>query len=475
LPLRWQKNVRKEAIKMTTIKATKYKFRHLARVIIEAKTPIAVGSGEKDVITDALVATDVNGLPYIPGTALAGVVRSMIGEEKSRKYFGYQEGSKKGQGSEIIFTEAKILNSKGEVIDGLNIKAIDDELLMNYKELPIRQHVNITDKGVAKEHGKFDEQIVFAGTRFSFELEMVSGDKEDENFKTILSQLLNNTFRIGSGTRNGFGEVEVIDLQKRSLDLSDANNLKDYLDKSSALNSDFWSKDYSKPERITNTDEWTEYKLALQPDDFFLFGSGFGDDEADMTPVKGKKVNWSSGKGVLEENLVLIPATSVKGALSHRVAFYYNKLKGFCVREKDGEFVRDKEAECGNKNIAVQTLFGYESQDEKIQQRGNLIFSDIIEKKETKENILNHVSIDRFTGGAIEGALFTEKTSFGKGQTFEMSILAKKDALKDNDVKNALENALKDICSGMLPLGGGVNRGNGVFKESVTKNGEPLQ
>ena len=56
-----------------------------------------------------------------------------------------------------------------------------------------------------------------------------------------------------------------------------------------------------------------------------------------------------------------------------------------------------------------------------------------------------------------------------------MSILAKKDALKDNDVKNALENALKDICSGMLPLGGGVNRGNGVFKESVTKNGEPLQ
>lgn len=302
---------------MTTIKATKYKFRHLARVIIEAKTPIAVGSGEKDVITDALVATDVNGLPYIPGTALAGVVRSMIGEEKSRKYFGYQEGSKKGQGSEIIFTEAKILNSKGEVIDGLNIKAIDDELLMNYKELPIRQHVNITDKGVAKEHGKFDEQIVFAGTRFSFELEMVSGDKEDENFKTILSQLLNNTFRIGSGTRNGFGEVEVIDLQKRSLDLSDANNLKDYLDKSSALNSDFWSKDYSKPERITNTDEWTEYKLALQPDDFFLFGSGFGDDEADMTPVKGKKVNWSSGKGVLEENLVLIPATSVKGAFTY--------------------------------------------------------------------------------------------------------------------------------------------------------------
>ncbi len=460
---------------MTTIKATKYKFRHLARVIIEAKTPIAVGSGEKDVITDALVATDVNGLPYIPGTALAGVVRSMIGEEKSRKYFGYQEGSKKGQGSEIIFTEAKILNSKGEVIDGLNIKAIDDELLMNYKELPIRQHVSISDKGVAKEHGKFDEQVVFAGTRFCFELEMVSGEKEDENFKTILAQLLDNTFRIGSGTRNGFGEVEVVDLKTKTLDLKKSDDLEKYLEKSSALNSDFWSKDYSKPERITNTNDWTEYKLTLQPDDFFLFGSGFGDDEADMTPVKGKKVIWTDGKGELKDNFVLIPATSVKGALSHRVAFHYNKLKDFCVREKDGEFVRDEDAECGNNNIAVQTLFGYESQGEKIQQRGNLIFSDIIEQKNIEEKILNHVSIDRFTGGAIEGALFTEKTSFGKGQTFEMSVLAKKDALKDNDVKNAFENALKDICSGMLPLGGGVNRGNGVFKGSITKNGGPLK
>ena len=76
---------------MTTIKATKYRFRHLARVIIETKTPLAVGSGEKEITTDALVATDVNGLPYIPGTALAGVVRSMIGEEKSKEYFGFQE------------------------------------------------------------------------------------------------------------------------------------------------------------------------------------------------------------------------------------------------------------------------------------------------------------------------------------------------------------------------------------------------
>ena len=63
-----------------------YTHRFLARMIIEAKTPLAVGSGDKDITTDALVATDVNGLPYIPGTAIAGVIRHFIGEEKANAF-----------------------------------------------------------------------------------------------------------------------------------------------------------------------------------------------------------------------------------------------------------------------------------------------------------------------------------------------------------------------------------------------------
>lgn len=98
-----------------------YTYRFLARFIIETVTPLAIGSGEKDIITDALVATDVNGLPYIPGTAIAGVVRSMLIQEgvDPETFFGFQK-KKDGNGSKIIFTEAKILNSKGKVIDGLN-------------------------------------------------------------------------------------------------------------------------------------------------------------------------------------------------------------------------------------------------------------------------------------------------------------------------------------------------------------------
>lgn len=453
---------------------TNYIHRFLARFVIEAKTPLAVGSGEKDITTDALVATDVNGLPYIPGTAIAGVVRSMIGEESAKTFFGYQVPNKKkdGKGSEIIFTEAKILNSRGEVVDGLKIDEIDkDPLLKEYKELPIRQHARISEKGVTVKGGKFDEQVVFAGTRFCFELEMVSDGKNYSDFESVLSQINNKTFRIGSGTRCGFGDIEVVEMQRAKLDLSRSNELELYLDKSSNLSEDWngWQRDENIEKETLSTD-WQEYKLSLQPEDFFLFGSGFGDEDVDMTPVKARKVVWEDGVGRLSDKMVLIPATSVKGALSHRVAFHWNKLNGY--------YAGNPEAKVGKDNFAVKTLFGSEGEkDGEGQFRGNVIFSDIIEKRNVEDKILNHVAIDRFTGGAMDGALFSEKTTYvrEKDKPFEMTLLVRKEALdkKDKKVEQALESALQDICKGMLPLGGGVNRGNGIFSGTL-KRGEEI-
>lgn len=465
------------------MKFSGYTHRFLARFVIEAKTPLAVGSGEKDIITDALVATDVNGLPYIPGTAIAGVVRHMIDdierekdpirfekmkerERLSSSFFGYQDKTDGGRGSEIIFTEAKIINSNGKVIDGMNLDAIhSDSLLRNYAELPIRQHVNINEKGANADHGKFDEQVCFAGTRFCFEMEMVAKDEAIDNFKNILEQVKSQTFRIGSGTRCGFGEIDVVDLQTRILDLTNNEQLKTYLDKSSALNSDFWNKECQKPEKNKDNEGWVKYELNLTPEDFFLFGSGFGDEEVDMTPVKEKKVIWKDGKGEMSDELVLIPATSLKGALAHRTAFHYNRLK-----ERFAGCIGEKEPKVGNDNEAVQALFGYENQKEKKQVRGNLLFSDVIEEKKLDDKILNHVAIDRFTGGAIDGALFSEKTTYGKGHNFTFTILANQKALSGDKIQESLEAALKDICKGLLPLGGGVNRGNGMFTGTLKRD-----
>ena len=56
----------------------KNQYRFLARIIIEAKTPLNIGSGNKGIKSDSLVLRDINGLPFIPGTTIAGLIRHSI-------------------------------------------------------------------------------------------------------------------------------------------------------------------------------------------------------------------------------------------------------------------------------------------------------------------------------------------------------------------------------------------------------------
>ena len=447
-------------------------YRYLARVIIEAATPIVIKSGEKNILTDGVVLRDVNGLPYIPGTSIAGVVRhAWIDAGKDYKnIFGFQEKNE-GEGSKMIFSEARILDSLGNVVDGLQTE-IKDSLLMEYKQLPIRQHVRITEKGVAANTGKYDEEIVYKGTRFCFEMEMI-GQKEDEgNFDKLLNILQSETFRLGSGTRSGFGKIKVVSFQKRSLDLTE--QLDCYLLKSSNLeDSKNWYKEEPAKGTVIENDNWVKYKLILKPEDFFLFGSGFGDEEADITPVKEKKViGWEKGRAEIKEESYLIPATSIKGAIAHRVAFHYNRKKERFADDKTMT-ADDRTKYLGKNNEAVKSLFGSEGDTKgNGKLRGNVILSDLYIDN-VSEKLLNHVAIDRFTGGAIDGALFSEKTVYGGNNVLRIEILVNMKDM-DDDVINAFELTLDDIRKGMLPLGGGVNRGHGIFTGTIYKNGEEL-
>ena len=484
-------------------KKRKYTHRFLAKIVIEATTPLSIGSGEKDIMSDHLVARDINGLPYIPGTAIAGIVRHAIEKNIAEKFFGCnisdaekaeqserkkegKSGGKKGQkestgeGSQLIFSSAQlVINKKGNVVEGLLLNVFDDLFLGYFKNLPIRQHVRINEKGTTVKGGKFDEEVVYKGTRFCFEIEMLSENTENETvFNDVLSYLASDTLCVGSGTRSGHGEFEIKHCLFASLDLKNNENQRDaYIKKTSSLDDDFWKQSFviDKTEILQKKDEnWTTYLLELKPEDFFLFGSGFGDENADMTPVTEAVVYWESeAEPEINDNCILIPGSSVKGALSHRVAFHYNKIKEVFADDPNVKI----EEHTGNNNKAVQTLFGYTTKNEKKTVRGNILISDVIQKrdKEQEKNskqtkILNHVSIDRFTGGAIDGALFTEEVSYGNDEIYTLTFKVKNGILNDDSIRQAFEAALFDIAKGMLPLGGGTNRGHGCFTGKIFKN-----
>lgn len=449
------------------------KYRFLARIIIEAKTPLTIGSGNKGIKTDSLVLRDVNGLPFIPGTTIAGLLRHTL-DKGEETLMGSQE-----MGSSLIITEAKMLDCDGKVLDGIiSQEKLDSEFLLYFRQLPIRQHAKIGHRGATVKGGKFDEEIVLKGTRFCFEMEMLSNENDDTMFKKLLNTLNSSTFRIGSGSRSGFGEIEVVghQCQYKIIDLTNKEQKEWYLTKSSSL-SEEWKNAELLSLKPLSIQDWTTYELSLKPVDFLLFGSGLGNDKADMTFVRETFIDWSDEKAQVKdrERVLLIPASSVKGALSHRIAFHYNKLT-----QKFADSLTDQEQIeffTGKSNIAVKALFGSEgdSVGGKMQnkKRGNVLMSDIIEEVPLSTKVLNHVSIDRFTGGAIDGALFNEEALYAKGHTYNLKLLVNHAAFAgDNLIETAFEDALKDLCSGMLPLGGGVNRGNGCFEGTIKQNGE---
>ena len=453
----------------------KNQYRFMARIIIEAKTPLNIGSGNKGIKSDSLVLRDINGLPFIPGTTIAGLLRHSLGQDEE-KYMGSQQ-----MGSPLIITEAKMLDRDGTVLDGIiPQEKLNNEFLVNFRQLPIRQHAKIGHRGATVKGGKFDEEVVLKGTRFCFEMEMLSDINNDVKFKELLDTLNSETFRIGSGSRSGFGEIEVVAslCQYKKIDLDDPKQREWYLKKSSSLSEEWQDSEaikFNKP----NAQGWTLYTLQLKPVDFLLFGSGFGNDKADMTFVRESFIDWHSNPAQVKglDYVILIPASSVKGALSHRLAFHYNKLKGiFADTLAEGAMIEDF---VGKNNEAVKAVFGSEGEkdaDGKMQNklRGNVLISDIIQEATITPKVLNHVSIDRFTGGAIDGALFSEEALYAKGLSFELKLIVNNHAFDDKDVNTAFEDTLKDLCSGLLPLGGGVNRGNGCFEGTIKRNGEQI-
>ena len=476
-----------------------YRYRQLARIILETETPLVIGSGNKDIKTDSVVAKDINELPYIPATTLAGLIRHSLPEELQEYWMGFQT-KKDGEGSRIILSEGKILSANGNPIDGLNL--VKDKITQLCRELPIRQHVRINQQGTAVKNGKFDEEIVPKGVRFCFEIELMAEKDKPGIMDTILSIIQSDGFRIGSGSRSGFGKIKVVGILRRDLDLCVPDELTLYLGKSASL-AKAWEGYKPYTPSATKESDCIFYTLELKPVDFMFFGSGFGDERSDMTFVREPVITWEKGKATIveQERVILIPASSVKGALAHRTAYHYNRLEGVFADKKTAE---ELEKNTGKENKAVKTLFGSEGDRKgKNKQRGNILFSDIIEEQKVplEKKVLNHVKIDRFTGGAVDGALFSEEVLYAPEKIFNLELMLRKTAVdeeevlyaprktffnlelmlrktavdeKDGKIVKAFEAALTDLCRGYLPLGGGVNRGNGTFKGKLNKNGETI-
>lgn len=505
-----------------------FTHRYKVWLMLEAETPISVGSGREGLTTDRLVARNASGVPYIPGTGLAGALRAALEDvstntdweniwgDKTKKT-QEKNGVKRNvtRGSRLIVNSAHLLlDDCITICEGLVSINEKSQLYRPIMDLPIRDHARLNDRGVAVDKGKFDEQVCFKGTRFVTSLELLGTAEDEKIFETILNQFASPIFRVGGGTRKGFGRLMVVKIYSENYNLEIEKERKSYMDTNNDLQLPEGCSWDNQKLKAPENNAYVQYLIELAPRDFFIFGAGYGDDEADDIYKTEKIIEWKDNKGKLSDEQILVPASSVKGALRHRMAFHYNKIKGKFINEdpsntgdwleKNMEEIRNMaevpegtmaESEWWDEKIreieskqfslhekhkesktdlaaqseAVNVLFGYAADytgdANKQGQRGNVIFSDIFLKKndmDAREKIFDHVRIDRFTGGASDGALFQEKAIYSTN-SFKLEIMVHKDALENTEIKDAWQNTLNDLCEGRLPLGGKTTKGHGYF------------
>jgi len=484
---------------MSTSAPKSYCYRRVARVVIEFTTPFHVGTGEGGYGADALVVTDANGLPAIPGSSLAGALKAAFiaysGQETVDQVFGYQNKDK-GRGSRLSITWAAVHNQKNEPVDRLlaTSEMNSDKVLQQALQLQIRDHVRLHHRGAAEKGATFDEQPVAAGHRFTFEMELVDREN-DADWNALLECLAMNvgpvgnifhpTFRLGGKTRRGYGAFKVVEILQRSFNLNIADQFNAYAGHpaSLAISSAALGEPHPLAQTATNKSAVT-ITLHVQPRGYWMFGGGEDTGQsnpADMCPVREDRIFWDGDKGTVQEDILLIPGSAIKGAISHRVAFHHNRLSGqTCFAdvlatdcqntvagfEKANELFKQI---TGNENIGVKELFGFVAED-KLAAKGKVIIDDFLwNVASPHQQRIAHVSIDRFTGGALPSALFTERPLW-QGDFPAITLVILEADFVSKPTRQALKAALADLVEGRLALGAGAGRGLGYFE---SKKNEP--
>lgn len=488
------------------------------RVIItatlETLTAIHVGGGEDPVGVDLALARDGDGNCCIPATSIAGVLRgwhqTAHGAISTNALWGYQERAAagrraQGHASFITVDDAKVAFPRGSrhlTRDGV---AIDPYW------------------STAKYGQKYDREIIPAGS--TVELRLIFDERAtpagahgsgaqmdvDSAVAATLRTLRFDDLRLGAAVTRGFGRVRMtggITVEQR---LDDRDEMLALLDKLAAGQPDERLSDIGDAQPIVaagNTLQTDRVAIEVEwcPDGPLMVKAGFDGFAADAMPLVEPDAN-----GVA----LLLPGSSIKGALRAdaerilrtvvappagspappRALALAEYLFGREKRRKPQRAAGDGEASSGSS--AAEAAVAAPGQQPA---RGALYFEDCfgragpltakawqeillapdelhsgesgLQSQLTQHKLSDwshayHVAIDRWTGGAAEGLLFS---SLEPGSTEWAPIRLQFDAgILGPWAEPAfalLLLALENLSCGRLPLGFATNRGMGALTVS---------
>lgn len=432
------------------------------RLTLEAQSAHAIHSGKGSLTHDVLVVRDGNGLPTIPGSSLAGVLRhrfaAIHGEDASNRLFGNQIGM-----SRLQVGWGLVHDSRNQPVEGLRENLQRDSILaLLLEDTPlVRQRVRLNHLGSAADTGKFDVTLIPAGVRYTSWIGCWGDGSEEAaaDWQALLDILQDGSLRLGHGTRTGAGQFRPVQLHEGHWDLRNTDQAGAYSARSRSRADTRGLKERVLQESTARNG--ITFTMQLKAESGWRIGGGESvldgankhEKDPDLLPMHERRICWEGNSARLDAPRYLLPASAIKGALRHRVAYHYRCIKGQFAGTLDSPDAENCEA--------VRQLFGYAERD---QAQAGLLFIDDIHIQAAKTGVLMHNRIDRFTGGVQRGALFSEQVLWGTGITVRMHI--PDDPRRDHiepEARQALRLTLEDLARGWLPLGAAGSRGLGSF------------
>jgi CRISPR/Cas system CSM-associated protein Csm3 (group 7 of RAMP superfamily) len=433
------------------------------------QSPLHVGGMSLNPTVDLSLALDGQGRYYIPGTSLAGAFRQWMSrnfeELDMEQLWGYQTDDR-GHASFVLIEDAYFSNVLVELRDGVGIN---------------RQ------TGAAAEKTKFDRAIIPKGA--SCNLEMSVEIRADDYFGRDLDILLNalcaGDIRLGAAKTRGLGRVKLENCQKLTQTLNTKAGMLQAL------------QDNFSPNYLTYEPQESQQKSELhihikwQPIGAVMVKDAIAGNAVDMLPL-------TSVDG--ECLALVIPGSSIKGALRSQAerivrTVIQQSTPSHFLEQVKVPIVEDLFGSAANKNdqssrqgaLFVEDCY---SQQPKGQPLSTEAWQNVI-RANTQGALIAalrdanlpsvqqsfHVAIDRWTGGASDGMLYSNLEPFNMSWSeIELTVDFCRLAERKLPAIALLLLLLRDLCQRRIPLGYGANRGMGSIKiDNIQIKGQGLE
>ena len=409
------------------------------RCVFQQLSPLRISSGGGE--TDADVMTDIRGLPLIPGTSIAGVLRRqclLSGTDGGLVKSLFGDVDQIGGGR----CESKVMVSDATLPDG----AVENAGF----QISPRNGVCLSDSdhGAAKKGGLFDFETVECRLPYTAVIEVsdMANEREIRALETALSRWAAEGVSFGARTTRGYGKVSVT-VCKRSFrfpeQLGEWVAFDPFASGSFAAGvSDLGSLGTGRPEASP------QLEIAVS---FRMRGTFSVRKYTTEQPKEGQRSAPDYSPLSNMEKLPVIPGTSWAGSFRHHMRLLARQT------EKNPEA---REEKLGR----IDALFG---KTEGVKQRSKIQFSETAVEGSERYPV-TRIAVDRFTNAPRSAGLFTSGVAWGGTGTLMVTLPSDTDTW----LLRLFSAALNDLNLGLMTAGGEANVGRGLCElTSVRVNG----